>query len=246
MHGLVFELLTRELGEAFSGDGAGRRIAVVGMGEIGRKAADLLSQRSDWQIVRINRSIPERQQGRWVPLADGLDRLIADVDAVVLATGAPGPVLRGDHVEARRDRPLHVIDIGTPAQVADDVAGGEVRCYGLDDLLSDGPHAWDDTDMGAVLGIVDDAVEEYRLACRKREVAGLLRTTQDRYDRLVYENLPRLLDAALQEGDPPTLDAEARRHLEGDLRNAIRAYTRDIVGAIEETVAGKEPGQPTT
>ena len=233
VHGLALDWLQHHLGPR--GDDPWR-VAVVGMGEIGRKAATLCESVGGFQVTRINRSVPERQRDRWVPLAEA-EPVLAEVDALILATGAQRPIFEAQALAGLRQQPLLVVDLGTPAQLAmtEDVAGQ--LSYGwLDDLLTDQVRPYGDDDLQHVLDMVDEAVEEFRLVCRKRSVATLLRATQDSYDRLAYKQLPALL----REG-APELEGEAAGRLEGQLRAAVRAYTRQIVREIESALGAGTP-----
>ncbi len=231
VHSLAVGHLQRHLGEP--GDEPWH-VAILGMGEVGRKAATISESTGQWRVTRINRTVPERQRGHWVPLADGAEAVLAEVDGLILATGAQEPVLNAGDLAALRARPLIVVDLGTPAQI--EMHGDEeglIEHAWLDDLLVGYPLPCDDEDMEHVLDMVDEAVEEFRLVCRKRSVARLLRTTQDSYDRLAYKQLPALL----REG-APDLDKEQTTRLEGALRNAVRGYTRQIVREIEAVLGG--------
>jgi len=231
VHGLAVDWLRHHLGEP---DGQPWHVAVIGMGEIGRKAAALSESLGNWQVTRINRTVPAKQEGLWVPLAAGADDILAKVDGLILATGARRPILNAGALAALRDRPLPVVDLGTPAQI--DMSGdehGTIQHAWLDDLLVGHPRPYGDEDLQHVLDMVDEAVEEFRLVCRKRGVARLLRATQDSYDRLAYQQLPELLRAGA-----PELGREQATHLEGELRNAVRGYTRRIVREIEALLGG--------
>lgn len=234
VHGLALDWLMRHLGKPAERPW---RVAVVGMGEIGRKAATLCESVGEFQVTRINRTVPKRQLGHWVPLADGAQAVLAEVDALVLATGAQRPVFKAVNLAELRQRPLHVVDLGTPAQM--DLAGhsaGQLNYGWLDDLLVDQSRPYGADDLQHVLDMVDEAVEEFRLVCRKRSVARLLRATQDSYDRLAYKQLPALLRDGIAD-----LDSETASRVEGELRAAVRAYTRQIVREIEAALGSGTP-----
>lgn len=105
---------------------AGRRALVLGLGEMGRLAARRLHKRGIGELHLCNRSRDKAER-----LADQLDghalswewreRMLADVDAVVCATGADRPVLDAAALEraseARHGRKLVVVDLAVPANV---------------------------------------------------------------------------------------------------------------------------------
>jgi glutamyl-tRNA reductase len=217
VHGLALSMVSQH----FAAQGLQRpKIAVVGMGEIGRKAAALAEQLAGVSVTRVNRTVPLRQAQHWRQLAD-LPAIVGEVDALIVATGAREPIVT-DVELARAASGLLVVDIGTPNQVA--ACDVSIDRRGLDDLLVGS--AGSDEDIDAVLALAEDAVAEYRMALRKREVAGLLRATQDRYDEFAYQDLPALLRDKGQEPLTP------------EIRSAVRAYTRQIVAEIERAVGG--------
>ncbi len=118
---------------------AGRRVLVIGAGEMAELAARHLLKLGPAELVVANRS---RQRGQRVahklgvasvPLED-LPRLLAEADVVVTSTGAHDHLVTADML-AGRDRPLVVIDLGLPRDV--DPAVGDlpdVRLYNVDQL----------------------------------------------------------------------------------------------------------------
>lgn len=228
VHSLAVEWLQTHLPPA--APGRPWRIAVVGMGEIGRKAATICETMPGMQVLRINRTVPPKREGQWIPMASGLDEALATADGLIVATGAQQPVIDAAHVAALRSRPLWIVDIGTPGQVRPG-GGSKVHLAGLDQLLVGHPKTYDDDDLHNALAMVDEAVEEYRVVCRKRGVARLLRAAQDAYDQLAYETMPELLRGCL-----PDLGEDDRTRVEAEVRIAVRAYTRAIVREIEAAV----------
>jgi len=206
-------------------------VTVVGMGEIGRKTADLLAGVAKCRVVRINRTLPADGRGDWRPLSE-LAASAAQSDAVVVATGARDAIATVDDLCRGRapDRPpLLVVDLGAPAQV---VGHGHAHAVllTLDDLLNLPAVAADDAETAHVVELVEEGLREFVLECRKRSLAGLLRAVHDCYDSAAYQLLPDLLAAEL--GDRP---AEERARLEIALRELLRNFTRDVVQHVETT-----------
>jgi glutamyl-tRNA reductase len=222
VHGLALEAATRALPALADR----KRIAVVvGMGEIGRKAATLF-QTSHWRVVRVNRTVPTERIREWHPLAT-LPEHLHDADALIVATGAHLPVVDLAGVA----RALVVIDLGAPPQVD---APADVAILGLDELLALPSARPQEADEQTVLELVGEGVAEFLLECRKRDLATLLRAAHDAYDRACYEELPALLQAEL--GDDP----ERKRRLHAGLRDLLRTYARDIVQHIEAAAQVRE------
>ncbi len=225
VHGLAVDLLRARLGPPGAEPW---HVAVLGMGEIGRKAATLAEREPHWRVTRANRTTGGT---RWRGMAELLTDL-QDVDALVVATGARSPVVQLDDASLRgRARgPLQVIDLGAPAQVT--TRSDQVQLLGLDDLLSSEHRPFDDADLSRARELVTDAVAEFRAACHKQGVAQLLRGVWDHYDALTHDDLPALLNAQLG----AEVDDATRARLQVALRDALRGYTRHVIDEIEQAL----------
>ena len=235
VHALAVDVLRARLGAAPS------RVLVIGMGEIGRKAAALAERERAWGVLRLNRTVDAAHEGAWHRW-DELPRLLAEVDAVVIATGARTPVLTqrliGEALDAagRRgdgrgtdQRPLWIVDLGAPGQ-AELPAADESRWrrMDLDDLLiSHAPLASSD-ELHHVHALVEDAVIEHRGVLRRREQGPLLRQIWDGYDDIAWQRLP-----ALVERFGTDLSDEARRGLLDGVRDALRDHARRLIESVD-------------
>src|SRR6056297_2088264 len=112
------------------GDLHGRTIAVVGAGSMGEGVAVALHRRCGCQIDVVNRSpergdaLADRVDGRSIGI-DQLPSVLRTCDVVVASTGAGAPIITTDVVHAAGrgpGRPLSIIDIALPRDVADDVS----------------------------------------------------------------------------------------------------------------------------
>ncbi len=235
VHALAVEVLRARLGVAPS------RILVVGMGEIGRKAAALAERERAWGVLRLNRTVDAAHEGAWHRW-DELPRLLAEVDAVIVATGARSPVLTQDLIGLALDgagerpdgrgtaqRPLWIVDLGAPGQVGLPAAtDARWRRLDLDDLLiSHAPTASSD-ELHHVHALVEDAVDEHRGVLRRREHGPLLRQIWDGYDEVAWQRLP-----ALVERHGAELGDDARRALLDGIRDALREHARHLVDAVD-------------
>jgi glutamyl-tRNA reductase len=132
-----------ELARKMFGSLSGRRVLLVGAGEMSRLAAERLLKegalitvlsRTEEGAHALADALGGRAAGR-ESLADELGR----ADIVVSGTSAPVYVITRDHVSeaqrARGGRPLFLIDIAVPRDVDPAAAGvGGVFLYGIDDL----------------------------------------------------------------------------------------------------------------
>lgn len=119
-------------------------VLLVGAGETIELAARHLSQARVKRLMVANRTLAHAQDlasrhgGVAVPLAE-IDRHLAQADVVFSATASREPVLRHDQVEAalkaRRQRPMLLLDLAVPRDIAPEVANlKDAYLYTVDDL----------------------------------------------------------------------------------------------------------------
>jgi glutamyl-tRNA reductase len=130
---------------AFAGETlAGKHVAIVGAGKMGRLAAQALAHAGASDVAVVNRSEERAHEvaetfsavaHSWEQLAD----VVAASDILICSTTAPAPVLDrsalADAMATRPDRPLFIVDIAVPRDVdpaAQDVPGVVLR--DIDDL----------------------------------------------------------------------------------------------------------------
>ena len=141
---------TVELARKFFDDLPRTRGLLVGAGETGALAARHFLQQGIGGLTVVNRSLDKAaaladdltggkgdlvRARPWDDLSDALH----GVDVVLTTTGATEPVILPETVraalDARRGRPLFILDIAVPRDVHPDVAElGNVYVFGLDDL----------------------------------------------------------------------------------------------------------------
>jgi glutamyl-tRNA reductase len=134
------ELVGKNLGE----DLARRSIMVIGAGQMAECCLGLLVKKGARSILVANRSFDRaidlaiQYGGRAVCLGDCLFEM-PDVDVVIAATSSAETLLYRDDIErlmeARRHRPLLLIDLAVPRNIEPTVGGLEnVSLYNIDDL----------------------------------------------------------------------------------------------------------------
>jgi glutamyl-tRNA reductase len=126
------------------GDIAGRSVAVIGAGEMGKLTALHLKSQGVQRVTIISRTMAHAAStaeaiGASAAPWEELDSTLGTADIVITVTGAATPILTKAHIEAvmrpRRNRPLFVIDIAVPRDV--EAAAGEIEqvfLYNIDDL----------------------------------------------------------------------------------------------------------------
>jgi glutamyl-tRNA reductase len=128
------------LAQQVFGDLEGRRVLLVGAGEVGALAARSLASRGAsiaWVASRTRERAQElaAKHGAESVELDGLRERLADVDVVVSSTSAPGFVVGPHDVPERKGRALFLIDLAVPRDVDPRVAEIEgCYLYDIDDL----------------------------------------------------------------------------------------------------------------
>ncbi len=220
VHGLAVRYLSHHM--------AGRgplRVLVVGLGNIGRQVAALLESQPTMQPVLCNRSVPPERAGQ-VHALSALPALLREVDAAIICTGAPTLVLPASELPTRDPaRPLLVVDIGIPEQVAREGAPEHVTVAGLDELTAFhlGARGAEVTPACECEREVDFSLREFRSFCAEPVFAEILDTVHKRHGHLVREDLP----AALAD-----LPDETRARVVDELRGCIRGYTSEVLKTI--------------
>ena len=134
-----------ELAEkVFAGDLSDKTVMILGAGTMGEACVRHLTKRGARSVLVANRS-PERAQllaaefgGRALPFEERMNAL-AEADILVSSTGCPTTVLHKNEIAgilpARRNRPLILIDIAVPRDIAADVEQlDNVYLYNIDHL----------------------------------------------------------------------------------------------------------------
>ncbi len=133
-----------ELGRKIFGDLQGKRVMLVGAGEMAELAAEHLVGQGIEDVVVANRTLERamklaaRFKGRAIGLDEVVDQLL-DVDILISSTGAQGLVLFKKDIAPlmarRRNRPLFFIDIAVPRDLDPEINTLEnIYLYDIDDL----------------------------------------------------------------------------------------------------------------
>jgi glutamyl-tRNA reductase len=133
-----------QLARQIFGSLLGVRAMVLGAGDMADLALKSLASEGVTTAIVSSRTadtaalLAERHLARAVPLADVWTEL-AEIDLLVTGTSSTAPVVTRDMLEpalrSRRDRPLFILDIAVPRDVAPDVRRlDNVFLYDIDDL----------------------------------------------------------------------------------------------------------------
>ena len=219
---------------------AGRRVLVLGAGEMGEGMVHALAEKDVADLSIANRTweraaeLASRVGGRAVRLAD-LRETLVDVDLLLTGTGASSMMLEhGDFARVmteRNDRPLIVVDVAVPRDV--DPAAGDlpgVVLLDMDDLRTfvERGLAARRREVDAVQRIIGEELERFVAVSSAREVAPLVRELYERAEAVRSSEFERY-GSRLAQLDPEQVET-------------IEALTRAIVAKLlhDPTVALKD------
>jgi glutamyl-tRNA reductase len=198
----------------------GRRVLVVGAGEISTLTAQHLRTNGVGEILVTSRTTAHADalaasvDGRsiaWDDLAQG----VALADIVVTATGSQRPIITRAQVEAvtgrhRRD-PLFIIDIAVPRDVEASVGDIEqVFLYNIDDLqtIVQENLSRRSSEVERAEAIVNEELVKFAAWQRSRGAVPTIVALRERFDRIRRSELNRL------DGKLGSLPPEARARVE--------------------------------
>ena len=185
-----------ELARKIFGELRDRSVLLVGAGKMSEVAARQMVRDGARASVLGGRTFEKAEQlaaelgGRAAPL-EALRAELARADIVISGTGAPGIVIRREDVEAaqaaRRGRPLFLIDIAVPRDVAEDagkVSG--VFLYDHDDIkpVAQANLRERKKEASAAEAILEQEIREFLEWRRSLEVVPLLVELRKRADEI--------------------------------------------------------------
>jgi glutamyl-tRNA reductase len=189
----------------------GRRVLVIGAGEISTLTAQHLRTQGVAEIVITSRTAANAQAladtvgGRAVPWSEMMQALGA-ADIVITATGAQRPILTRAEVERVRPRgnPLFIIDVAVPRDVEASVGDIEqVFVYNVDDLqtIVEENISRRSGEIARAEAIVHEEVARFTAWIRSRAAIPTIVALRQRFEAIRRSELQRL-DGKLS-GLPP-------------------------------------------
>ena len=254
------------------GDLAGRTVAVVGAGEMGKLTALHMKSQGVQHVTIVSRTMTHAARsaeaigGASAAPWDELDAVIGASDIVITATGAAAPILTKARIETlmrpRRNRPLFIIDIAMPRDV--EPATGEIEqvfLYNIDDLQATVREnlARRANEVARAEAIVDEEIDRFAAWFRSRGAVPTIVALRQRFEAIRRAELDRL-DSKLASLPPEArarVDEITRLIIEkllltpteqlkavGDAE-AVAAYT-EALGRLFALTDGEEAGSAPT
>ena len=221
-----------EMAEELLGTLQGRRVLVVGAGEMGEGVAVALASAGAKDITVTNRSelrarqLADRVGGRVVPFAE-LPSAISHADVLLTCTGSGSVLIDHDTVASARgevDTPLLIVDIAVPRDVASAVSNvAGVTRLDLDDLRDWAAKGIEkrSAEAESVRVIVSEEVERFIIDVTSRQAAPLVAQLHQTGEAIRIAELERF-SARLA-----SLDATQRA--------AVEAVTKGIIAKLLHT-----------
>jgi glutamyl-tRNA reductase len=192
------------LAKKIFGDLSGRRVLVIGAGEMGKLTAVHLKAQGVASVVITSRTLAAAQQlaeevGGTVTAWDTMPQALLDADIVITSTGSPTAILSKAQVKAAmpasRTRPLFMIDIAVPRDVDPRAAEIEqVFLYNIDDLQAIVRENLQKrgVEIGHAEQIVDEEVVKFASWQRSREAVPTIVALRQRFESIRRSELDRL------------------------------------------------------
>jgi glutamyl-tRNA reductase len=219
---------------------AGRRVLLLGAGEMGEGMARSLAGSGVAEVTVAGKGrdraaeLAARVGARALPI-DRLPEVLVAADVVLTSTASTGVVISRDDLEAamtrRLGRPLLVVDIAVPRDVDPDGADlPGITLLDMDDLRAFADRTLDRRrrEVTRVRRIIASELERFREENTAREVAPVVTALRARGEELRQAELERFR-SRLESLDPKTAEA-------------VEALTRGIVAKLlhDPTVRVKE------
>lgn len=218
-HAVSISYAAIELGKKIFGDLEGKRVMLIGAGEMAELAVDHLIRNRAGTITVANRTfssgveLANRFRGKAIKFEEIID-CISDVDIVISSTGAPEYVLQKNQIKAamksRRNRSLFFIDIAVPRDIDPDINRiNNAYVYDIDDLKGIVDENIDDRNREAVKAhrIIDEAVIGFHQWVDTLKVVPTIVSLRGKVETMARKELEKTLVSLnhLSESDKRTI-----------------------------------------
>jgi glutamyl-tRNA reductase len=179
-------------------------VVVAGAGEMAEETLTYLRQEGAQQIAVVNRTQLRAQElaRRWQAAAYDWHHwpaLLVDADLVITAVAAEQPILSveelSDVLRKRQQRPLFLLDLGVPRNIAPQVARlPGVYLYAIDDLQAacEKNRLARQQELPRAMRIVEEETRRFMADMQHRTTAPTIRRLKERAEQIKQEELTRL------------------------------------------------------
>jgi glutamyl-tRNA reductase len=204
-HAVSISYAAIELGKKIFGDLEGKRVMLIGAGEMAELAVEHLLRNRAGTITVANRTFARgvelagRFRGQAIKFEEILD-CINDVDIVISSTGADEYVLHSKQIKtamkSRRNRRLFFIDIAVPRDIDPNINRiSNAYVYDIDDLKGIVDENIEDRNREAVKAqrIIDEAVIGFRQWVDTLEVVPTIVSLRGKVETMARQELEKTL-----------------------------------------------------
>lgn len=195
--------LALKLTEAIFDNLAEAYVLVIGTGEMARVTVDNLKKRGAQNIAFVTRTAQRARDwsceysGHEIVTLDELDEVLWKADIVIACTMTAEPIITKDRIQSaqqrrRHRRPLLVLDLGLPRNVAPEVGKlAQIYLHNIDDLqaIVDKNKGRLEIEVRKAKVIIDALVANYNGACREAEAADAIREVRSRVQEMAAAEL---------------------------------------------------------
>jgi glutamyl-tRNA reductase len=238
-----------ELGRKIFGDLDGKRVLLIGAGEMAELAVEHLIRHRVGETLVANRTfekgleLARRFNGKAVRFEE-IPEQLKHVDIILSSTGAPGFVITRDQVKpvirARRNRPIFFIDIAVPRDIDPEINRlDNSYVYDVDDLKGIVEENLGDRQKEALKGerLIDEAVIQFRQWRESLDVVPTIVALRKRLEGIADAEIRR----TVQGQGLSTADAEALQRMMAAFIN--KALHEPTVYLKREAMGGDKPAQ---
>jgi glutamyl-tRNA reductase len=230
-HAVSISYAAIELGRKIFGTLEGKKVLLIGAGEMAELAVEHLIRHRSGKIFVANRTfergleLAERFNGEAIRFEEMPEHL-QEADIIISSTGASGFILHRDQVKSvmrpRKNRPLFFIDIAVPRDIDPEINRlPNVYVYDIDDLKDVIDENIEDRNREAAKAerIIDEAVIRFRGWYESLEVVPTIVCLRE-----------KLL--AIAEGEIHKTLSHSLAHLSAEDASAIRRMTDALINKI--------------
>ena len=218
-----------ELARKIFGSLEGKRVLLVGAGEMAELAVEHLIRNQVAETLVANRTfengleLARRFNGQAIRFEEIAEHLRV-VDIIISSTGAPGLVIARETVKpvirARRNRPIFFIDIAVPRDIDPEINRLEnAYVYDIDDLKGIIEENIEDRQKEAVKGerIIDEAVIRFREWHEALDVVPTIVALRAKLESMADSEIKRTVQAQGMSAE----DAQALQRMMGSFINKM-------------------------
>jgi len=205
-HAVSISYAAVELGRKIFGDLAGRKVLLMGAGEMAELAVEHLTQHQVGAVYVANRTfenglrLAQTFNGQAIRF-DEIESTLSHVDVIIASAGGSDflvtPKQMKHILKKRRHRPLFFIDIAVPRNIDPAINRLEnVYVYDIDDLTTVVDENMADRQKEAVKGerIVEEAVIHFRHWYNSLDVVPTIVALREKVEKIVDEEIERTLN----------------------------------------------------